>query len=123
MMTTMNTRIVISPPIAAVTSFLIDGPHDAADAGERGAGDEHADEQPADAIAQRLHHFAVLDAGAHQQADARAVQHQVQRREDREAERHRHQPVHLDRRAADDEAAAQHCGLGQRQRRRRPTAR
>ena len=70
MITTMKTSTVISPPIAACDQLLVERPDDAADAGQRRADDEHADEQPADAIAQRFDHLAVFDAGADQQADA-----------------------------------------------------
>jgi hypothetical protein len=49
-------------------------PHHAAQAGERAADHEHTDEQLADAVAERLHHLAVLHAGAHQQADLGAAQ-------------------------------------------------
>ena len=67
MMMTMKTRTVMSPPMRGVHLLAIERPHHAAEAGQRRAGHEHADEQPADAIAQRLDHLAVLDAGADQQ--------------------------------------------------------
>ncbi len=88
--------------------LLIPRPGDAADAGERRARDEHADEQAADVEAERLHHLAVLDPGAHQQADARAVQHERDRGEEHEPEHHDGDAIGLDRRPGDDDAAAQH---------------
>ena len=70
MMTTMNTSTITSMPIAGVSASQVEAPHHAAEAGQRRAGHEHADEQPADVIAERLDHLAVLDAGADEQPDA-----------------------------------------------------
>ena len=61
----------------AVDHGLILRPHHPADAGKRGPGHEHADEHPADVIAQRLDHLAILDAGAHHEAEPRAGEEQM----------------------------------------------
>src|SRR5438477_128546 len=76
-------------------------------ASQRRADDEHADEQAADAIAQRLDHLAVLDPGTDQEADSGAIEGGGQRREHDQADDDGEQPVLLDRDLADQEGAAQ----------------
>src|SRR5207249_4314103 len=76
--------------------LAIERPHHPAEPSERRARDEHADEQPADVVTERLDHFAVLDAGADQKADFRAVEHQQHAGEHHEADDHRNDPVALD---------------------------
>ncbi|EEF22324.1 conserved hypothetical protein, partial [Ricinus communis] len=87
--------------------LLVQAPHDAAEARQRGAGREDAHEQAADAVAQRLDHLAVLDAGADQEADLRAVQGEEHRGEHDDADDDREQPVFLDGRLAQEHGAAQ----------------
>ena len=60
MMMTMKTSTMTLVAHRGVHVLAVQRPHHAAEAGERRAGHEHADEQPADAIAERLDHLAVL---------------------------------------------------------------
>src|SRR4029077_2266500 len=99
--------------VASGLTLIFGLPHHPAHAGERGAGDEHADEHAADAIAQSLHHLAILDAGAHHEPNAGARQHQMHRGSDGEADEEREQAVGLDRGSAKEDAAAQARRLGQ----------
>ena len=107
MMMTMNTEHQQFAAHRGVDLLAIERPQHAADPGERRAGHEHADEQPVDAVAERLDHFAVLDPGADQQADLGAVEHQHQADEDDEADQRRDDAVFLDRRVAEQERAAE----------------
>src|SRR6516165_1359421 len=79
----------------AVHHGLILRPHHPAGAGERGAGHEHADEHPADVVAERLDHLAILDAGAHHKAKPRAGEEQMHSKCDRKPDEQREQPVGL----------------------------
>ena len=97
---------MISEPIAAV-SISRYRPHSTPpETGQRRAGDEDADEEPPDAIAERLDHLAVLDAGADQQADLGAIQHEEHGDEDDQPDGHGEQAVFLDGHVAEQEDAA-----------------
>ena len=77
MMTTMNTSTISSLPMPRRAALSRYSPHITPPRpASAGARHEHADEQPADAIAERLDHLAVLDAGADQKADPGAVENQ-----------------------------------------------
>ncbi len=107
MMTTMKTSTSSSPPSAPEISALVARPHRPASGGERRTGHEDGDEQPVDAEAERLDHLPVLDPGADQQPDARAVQHQMQRDENQSAEDEGEDAVDLDGDVADDQRTLQ----------------
>jgi hypothetical protein len=71
---------------------------------------KHDQEQPADAIAERLDHLAVLDPGAHQQADLGVLENVPHGEEQRQADADGDQPVFLDGSLADDDRALQRFG-------------
>ena len=97
MMMTMKTSTFTSVPIRR-ERLAVERPHHAAEAGQRRAGHEHADEQPADAVAERLDHLAVLHAGADQQADLGAVEDEQHAAEHDEPDHDGDHAVLLDRR-------------------------
>ena len=67
--------------------------HRPAQTSKRGAGHEHGHEQPVDAIAERLDHLAILDAGANEQADPGAVEDQHFADEHRKPDQRRQNPI------------------------------
>ena len=78
-------------------------------------GHEHADEEATDVIAEGLDHFAVLDPGPHQQADAGARRDQMHRSVDCDPEADSEQAIGLDRRAPMKMLPRSVAGFGERQ--------
>ena len=114
MMMTMNTEHQQFAAHRGLHLAAIERPQHAAEPRQRRARHEHADEQPVDAIAQRLDHLAVLDARADQEPDPGAVEHDHLREKDDQADDERDDAVFLDRGVAEHERAAEGRGRSDR---------
>ena len=94
-------------------TLLVKPPHHTAQAGQRTADYKDPDEQPFDAVTERLHHLPVLHASANQQANLGAAQRPGQQTKHRQPDPHRQHTVFFDGCIAQQQGATQ--ALRQRQ--------